>query len=199
MLEIRIRNWSAVFLKIGYFIGYWLVSHWKCTGNSADQNGFWSAKCWNWPENGQWLTVISSTAWIGSYWKPHNLMHACTYTTTYMQAGYLDKIFRNTYKYEFTAWNNQKLPYNVENLWGKFWLFDGFQLDSQNLPRQNFRSVTVFAGAWWKAMTICQYFFRQMFEELVSQKFTIYGMSVQYNIFLTISKMIRHNIDLTIS
>ena len=27
----------------------------------ADQNRFWSAKCGNWLENGQWTTVISST------------------------------------------------------------------------------------------------------------------------------------------
>ena len=52
------------FLKIGYFTGYWLLSHWKCTGNMADQNGFWSAKCWNLSENGQWPSVISSTALI---------------------------------------------------------------------------------------------------------------------------------------
>ena len=50
-------------LKIGYFVGYSLLSHWKCTGNLADQNGFWSTKCWSWSENGQWLTVISSTAY----------------------------------------------------------------------------------------------------------------------------------------
>ena len=30
-------------------------------GNMADQNRFWSAKCRNWSENGQWPTVISST------------------------------------------------------------------------------------------------------------------------------------------
>ena len=50
------------FVKIGYFIGYKLLLHWKCLGNMADQNRFWSAKCRNWSENGQWPTVISSTA-----------------------------------------------------------------------------------------------------------------------------------------
>ena len=37
--------------------------------NLADQNGFWSAECLNWSENGQMLTVISSTVistYIGS-------------------------------------------------------------------------------------------------------------------------------------
>ena len=37
-----------------------MLSHWKCTGNMTDQNGFWSAKCWNWSENGWWPTVISN-------------------------------------------------------------------------------------------------------------------------------------------
>ena len=62
VLEIRIRNWSAIFWRYGVLIGYWLLSHWKCTGNMA-----------GWPKwilvgqmlklvrNGQWLTVISST------------------------------------------------------------------------------------------------------------------------------------------
>ena len=31
--------------------------------NLADQNGFWSAKCWDKSENGQKPTVISSTAY----------------------------------------------------------------------------------------------------------------------------------------
>ena len=62
VLEIRIRDWSAVFfLKIGYFLGYWLLSHWKCTGNLANQNEFFSSKCWNCLENSQWLTVVSIT------------------------------------------------------------------------------------------------------------------------------------------
>ena len=43
-------------MKIGYFIGYWLLSHWKCVGNLADQNRFWLDKCWNWSDNGQWPT-----------------------------------------------------------------------------------------------------------------------------------------------
>jgi len=51
VVEIRVRNCSAVFLKIGHFVGYWLPSHWKCTVKLADQNGFWLAKCWNWSEN----------------------------------------------------------------------------------------------------------------------------------------------------
>ena len=49
------------FLKTGYFIGYWLLSHWICTGSMADQNGFWLAKCWNCSEKGKWSTVIPST------------------------------------------------------------------------------------------------------------------------------------------
>ena len=35
------------FMKIGYFIGYWLLSHWECIGNLANHNKFWSAKCYN--------------------------------------------------------------------------------------------------------------------------------------------------------
>ena len=62
------------FLKIRYFMGYWLLSHSKCMGNLADQNGFWSAKCWNWSENGQWPTVISSTACTCTH------IHTCTHT-----------------------------------------------------------------------------------------------------------------------
>ena len=49
------------FLKIGYFLGYWLLSHWKCTGNLANQNEFFSSKCWNCSETSQWLAVISGT------------------------------------------------------------------------------------------------------------------------------------------
>jgi len=48
------QKWLAVFLKIRHFVGYWLSSHWKCTVKLADWNGFCSAKCWNWLENGQW-------------------------------------------------------------------------------------------------------------------------------------------------
>ena len=33
-------------------------------GNMANKNRFWSAKCSNWSENGQWPTVISSTEGI---------------------------------------------------------------------------------------------------------------------------------------
>ena len=61
VLEIRIRNWSAIFLNIGDFVDYWLPSNWKCTVNLADQNGFWLAKCWNWSENDQWPAAISTT------------------------------------------------------------------------------------------------------------------------------------------
>jgi len=49
------------FLKID-FVGYWLPSHWKCAAKLTEQDGFLSAKCCIWLENGQWLTVISSTA-----------------------------------------------------------------------------------------------------------------------------------------
>jgi len=59
VVEIRVRNWLAIFLKIGHFIGYWLPFHWKCTIKLVAKNGFWSAKCC---EIGcQWPTVISST------------------------------------------------------------------------------------------------------------------------------------------
>lgn len=67
VLEIRIGNWLAIFMKIGYCIGYWLLSHWKYTGNMADQNKFWLAKWWNWLENGKWPTVISSIATPAAY------------------------------------------------------------------------------------------------------------------------------------
>ena len=54
------------FLKTGYFFGYWLLSHWKCTGNMGNQNPLWSTKYWKWSENVQWPTVISSTAYTNS-------------------------------------------------------------------------------------------------------------------------------------
>ena len=51
VLEIKIKNRLAIFWRyVGYFIGYWLLSHWKCTRKLGQQNGFWSAKCWNWLE-----------------------------------------------------------------------------------------------------------------------------------------------------
>ena len=53
VIEIRIRNWSAISLKIGYFIGYWLLSHWECKEKLTNQIGFWLAKCWNWSEIGR--------------------------------------------------------------------------------------------------------------------------------------------------
>ena len=41
-----IRNWSAVYLKIGHFVRRFLIAvPLKCTVNLADQNGFWLAKC----------------------------------------------------------------------------------------------------------------------------------------------------------
>ena len=40
------------------------MSCWKCTVNLADQNEVWLAKCWNWLENGQRSTVISSTVCV---------------------------------------------------------------------------------------------------------------------------------------
>jgi len=50
------------FFKIIYlFVGYWLPFYWKCTVKLGNQNEFWSAKCWNWSENGQWPIVISNT------------------------------------------------------------------------------------------------------------------------------------------
>ena len=60
VVEIGVRNWLAIFLKMGHFVGYWWPSHWKCTVNLANQNGFWLAQCWNWSENGQWPAVTSS-------------------------------------------------------------------------------------------------------------------------------------------
>ena len=47
------------FLKMEHFVGYWWPYS-KCTVTLANQNGFWSAKCWNW-KNGQWPAVISRT------------------------------------------------------------------------------------------------------------------------------------------
>jgi len=73
VIEIRVRNWSAIFLKIGRFVGYWLPSHWKCTVKLADQNRCWLAKCWNWLENGQWPTAISSTEY-NTYILYHNVL-----------------------------------------------------------------------------------------------------------------------------
>ena len=44
VLEIRIRNWPAVFEdRILYRL--LITVPLKCRGNLADQNGFWSAKC----------------------------------------------------------------------------------------------------------------------------------------------------------
>ena len=37
VLEIRIKNWSAIFLKIGYFISYRLLFHCKFTGDLVSQ------------------------------------------------------------------------------------------------------------------------------------------------------------------
>ena len=52
MLEIRIRNWSAIYLKIEFY-RLLITVPLKCAGNLADQYGFWSVKCWNvvrkWP------------------------------------------------------------------------------------------------------------------------------------------------------
>ena len=43
VIEIRVRIWLAVFLKMGLFMGYGWPSH--CTVKLADQNEFWSAIC----------------------------------------------------------------------------------------------------------------------------------------------------------
>ena len=86
MLEVRIRICLAVSSKIGCFIGFWLLSHWQCTGSLADQNGLWLAKCWSWSENGQWLSAISSTNVILVYKR----LLLCTYSeeihTSYFKA-----------------------------------------------------------------------------------------------------------------
>ena len=39
-------------------------------GNMAYQNKFWLAKWSNWLENGQWSTVISSTAYYFANFDP---------------------------------------------------------------------------------------------------------------------------------
>ena len=60
LVEIKIRNLSVIFYEHRFY-RFWLLSHQKCTGTLANQNEFWLAKRSNWSENGQWLTVISST------------------------------------------------------------------------------------------------------------------------------------------
>ena len=46
VLEIRVRNWSAIFWTyVGHFVGFWLLFHWWCTVNLANQNGFCPAIC----------------------------------------------------------------------------------------------------------------------------------------------------------
>ena len=42
VVEIRVRNWLAILVKIGHFVGYWLPSHWKCIVKLTNQNGFWT-------------------------------------------------------------------------------------------------------------------------------------------------------------
>lgn len=63
VVETRIRYWSAVFWRWDILL--------PCTVNLANQCGFWSAKCWNWSENGHWPAVIFRTdtqvLWIGIY------------------------------------------------------------------------------------------------------------------------------------
>ena len=83
ILSTRSKDQKLVghFFEDRIFIGYWLLSHCKCTG-MADQNGFWSAVCWNWSENGQWPAVISRTAYIHTY--VHTCMHA--YVHQYVHA-----------------------------------------------------------------------------------------------------------------
>ena len=81
---------------------------------------------------------------------------------------------------------------------GNFDIFDAFQLDSQNLIHQIIKNNTVFTGVWWKAGTIRQNIFRQLFEELVSVKIspskfcaigylsntpTSHGLYTTYNIY----------------
>ena len=63
VLEIRIRNWSAIFLKIGYFIGYYVFAVPLKTYRK-----------YGWPKwivvgqmlklLGKWPTVISSTVLV---------------------------------------------------------------------------------------------------------------------------------------
>ena len=83
VLVIRIRNWLAVLLKLGY----WLLSHWKCTWNLTNQNGFWSGKCWNWSEiaNGQllFLALIITIAHTHARTYAHTHTHARTYARTH--------------------------------------------------------------------------------------------------------------------
>ena len=54
------------FLKVGYFIGYFTAVPLQMYEKYGRSNRFWSVKCSNWSENGQWLTVISSTECVTS-------------------------------------------------------------------------------------------------------------------------------------
>ena len=42
------------------------------------------------------------------------------------------------------------------NFWWKNIRFYDIQLHSQNLPIKKFKNITIFTGAWWKMMSICQ-------------------------------------------
>ena len=55
-VELGDKNWFIIF-EIKYYASYRLLSYWKCMVNLAN----WLAKYWNWSENGQWLTVNSSS------------------------------------------------------------------------------------------------------------------------------------------
>ena len=52
-------------------------------------------------------------------------------------------------------------------------IFRSFQLDSQYLSHQKFQNMTVFTGAWKKAVTIHQSSFLQIFRVSIRQNFSL--------------------------
>ena len=127
------------FLKIGHFVGYWWPSHWKCTVNLADQNGFWLAKCWNWSENGQWPAVTFSTVLppkfcilCMEYAAQHNttLQHTLHYSihgvyTTHYILQYTTRSIQYTIHYKDTH------THTYINILRTFWLVTILEADDK--------------------------------------------------------------------
>ena len=71
---------------------------------------------------------------------------------------------------------------------GNFDVFDGVQLDSQNLTHQNSKSIAVFTDAWSKTLTIHQKFSIKhlkrdsAYQNFPHQKLTQYSSLILYSL-----------------